>query len=108
MTLDLKAHVLMTSAGAILTVGAELPGAFGGPCSEEIAAIEATMEEPVAVASSDGNQTLAPQPAPPHARTELRSDPRYVAAMERARALDAENSPGCMKVMREVKNLIGR
>jgi len=110
MTYNLKAQLLKTSAVAMLILGMGLRLSFGGPCSDEIAQIEAMMGQPSAssVTNSDGNQSLANQQAPPHARTELRSDPRYVAAMERARALDAENSPACMKLTREVKSLVGR
>ena len=34
------------------------------------------------------------------------ADPRFTAAMDRARSLDAEGNPACMKLVREIKNLI--
>jgi hypothetical protein len=36
----------------------------------------------------------------------MQADPRFIAAMDRARSLDAEGNPACMKVVREIKNLV--
>jgi hypothetical protein len=102
---------LFTSFVAVLISSAGLQLTYAGPCSADIDEIEAAMgqSEPGAGANSDGNANLAGKQAPPHAqpRAELRSDPRYIAAMERARTLDSQNGPGCIKLVREIKNLIG-
>ena len=41
------------------------------------------------------------------ARAKMKTDAHYLAAMDRARSLDAEGNAGCMRVVREIKNMIG-
>ena len=79
---------------------------YAGPCSTEIAAIEIEMTRadspPSGEIQPSKQSTLGARVHP-----EMRIDPRYVEAMERARLLDSQNSPACMKIIREVKNLLG-
>jgi hypothetical protein len=77
-----------------------------GPCSTEIASIDIEMTR---VESPPSGETQLSKPSTPGARvrSEMRTDPRFVEAMERARLLDSENSPACMKIVREVRNLLG-
>jgi hypothetical protein len=102
--------------GRILIVGIlfGLPISFAhaGPCSGEIAKIEHAMREPGPNIGPTNPQSIGAQldrqPTPSSvARAEKRADSRYIEAMARARALDAEGDPHCMSVVTEIKDLIG-
>src|SRR5262245_21921753 len=97
---------------AASVLGWDAPVAFAGPCSDEIARIENAMDVPDPDSSSTDTQSIAAQTSrqPTHssvARAKMKSDARYTEAMDRARLLDTQNSPACMKVVREIRNLIG-
>jgi hypothetical protein len=86
-----------------LVLGFGISWANAGPCSSDIDLIAKEMM------SDDPDPKDRPLGSrPPHAgvRTKLRSDPQFVAAMDRARALDMEGNPACMKVVREIKNFV--
>ena len=89
---------------AALAFGFEGAPAYAGPCSVEIAEIEAAMSESDPRGGSMGAQS---EPKPHSVRADMKADARYTESMDRARLLDAQNSPACMKVVREIRNLIG-
>ena len=41
------------------------------------------------------------------ARAKMKTDAHYIAGMDRARSLHAEGNAGCMKVVREIKKMLG-
>jgi hypothetical protein len=82
---------------AALAFGFESAPAYAGPCGAEIAEIETAMSESERPVGSTN----------PQVRADLKVDARYIETMDRARLLDAQNSPACMKVVREIRNLIG-
>jgi hypothetical protein len=84
---------------AALAFGFDGAPSCAGPCSAEIAEIETTM--------SESDRRDGSQPTPHSVRADMKADPRYIETMDRARVLDAQNSPACMKVVREIRNLIG-
>ena len=91
-------------AGLVFSLGISCAGA--GPCSNDIELIANEMSQ-----SDDPDATDSRSPGakpPPHGavRAKMRTDPRFIAAMDRARSLDAEGNPACMKVVREIKNLV--
>ena len=87
-------------AGLVFSLG--ISCADAGPCSNDIEVIANEMSQ-----SDDpdptNNRSLGAHGA---VRAKMRADPRFIAAMDRARSLDAEGNPACMKVVREIKNLV--
>ena len=103
-------HAFAFFAASML--GWDAPAAFAGPCSDEIAHIENAMDRADPGVSPSDTQSIAAQtsrqPTPSSvARAKMKADARYTEAMDRARLLDSQNSPACMKVVREIRNLIG-
>jgi hypothetical protein len=95
-------------ATSVLNIGC----AYAGPCSTEIARIEKAMSEPDSDVGPSNRQSigaqLGRQPTPSSvARAEKRADSKYVAAMDQARALDAQGNSDCIQAIEEVKLLIG-
>jgi hypothetical protein len=95
-----------------VTFGWCIACAHAGPCSNEIAKIDEVMRDSGPNIGPTNPQSIGAQlhrqPTPSSvARAEKRADSRYIEAMERARALDAEGDPLCMSVVTEVKDFIG-
>jgi hypothetical protein len=95
-----------------VTFGLSIACAHAGPCSNEIARVEDVMRDPGPTIGPTNPQSIGAQlhrqPTPSSvARAEKRADSRYIEAMARARALDAEGDSHCMSVVKEVKDLIG-
>jgi hypothetical protein len=95
-----------------VTFGLSITCAYAGPCGNEIAKIEDVMRDPGPNIGPTNPQSIGArlhrQPTPASvARAEKRADSRYIEAMARARALDAENDPHCISAVREIKDLIG-
>jgi hypothetical protein len=90
-------------AGLVFSLGVSCADA--GPCSTDIEMIASEMSQSDDPDSTDSRSLSA---RPPHGavRAKMRADPRFIAAMDRARSLDAEGNPACMKVVREIKNLV--
>ena len=90
-------------AGLVFSLGTSCADA--GPCSNDIELIANEMSQSDDPDSTDSRSLGA---TPPHGavRAKMRADPRFIAAMGRARSLDAEGNPACMKVVREIKNLV--
>ena len=90
-------------AGLVFSLG--ISCADAGPCSNDIELIANEMSQSDEPDSRDKRSVGA---KPPHGevRGKMRADPRFIAAMDRARSLDAEGNPACMKVVREIKNLV--
>jgi hypothetical protein len=90
-------------AGLVFSLG--ISCADAGPCSNDIELIANEMSQSD---DPDSTDSRSPGAKPPHGavRTKMRADPRFTAAMDRARSLDAEGNPACMKVVREIKNLV--
>jgi len=83
-----------------------------GPCAADIKQIEDEMaqvdtESESANRKSGGVQSSWQPPPRSVARAKMKTDAHYLAAMDRARSLDAEGNAGCMRVVREIKNMIG-
>jgi hypothetical protein len=97
---------------AALAFGFDGAPSYAGPCSAEIAEIETAMAESdprVGLTDPKSTDAQAHTPPTPHsaARADMKADARYIETMDRARLLDAQNSPACMKVVRKIRNLIG-
>jgi hypothetical protein len=90
-------------AGLIFSLG--ISCADAGPCSNDIELIANEMSQSDDPDPTD-NRSLGAKPPHGAVRAKMRADPRFIAAMDRARSLDAEGSPACMKVVREIKNLV--
>jgi len=90
-------------AGLVFSLGVSCADA--GPCSTDIEMIASEMSQLDDPDSTDSRSLSA---TPPHGavRAKMRTDPRFTAAMDRARSLDAEGNPACTKVVREIKNLV--
>ena len=90
-------------AGLVFSLGVSCADA--GPCSTDIEMIASEMSQLDDPDSTDSRSLGA---TPPHGavRAKMRADPRFIAGMDRARSLDAEGNPACMKVVREIKNLV--
>jgi hypothetical protein len=90
-------------AGLVFSLG--ISCADAGPCSNDIELIANEVSQSDDLDSTDSRSLGA---KPPHGavRAKMRTDPRFIAAMDRARSLDAEGNPACMKVVREIKNLV--
>jgi hypothetical protein len=93
----------LPTVGLVLSLGISCSDA--GPCSNDIELIANEMSQSDDPDSPDSRLLGA---KPPHweVRGKMRADPRFIAAMDRARSLDAEGNPACMKVVREIKNLV--
>src|SRR5262245_18859772 len=98
-------------AGVIL--GLNVASAQAGPCSNDIAQIEAALRRPGSDVGPTLNQTIGaqldrqPRPASMK-RAEQRADARLKAALARARALDAAGIRAkCSKAVKRIKLLIG-
>lgn len=105
-------HSILRSILASTLICLSISCVLAGPCSSEIAKIEGVMRDPGSGIGPTNPQSLAAQlhhqPTPSSvARAEKRADARYIEAMARARALDAEGNPRCMGVVTEIKDLIG-
>ena len=101
---------------ALLIVGLlffpEVSRSNAGPCTTDIEQIENEMSQSNSESGStnrkSGGAQLGWQPPPLSvARAKMKTDAHYLAAMDRARSLDAEGNAGCMRVVREIKNMIG-
>jgi hypothetical protein len=88
-------------AGLVFSLG--ISCADAGPCSNDIELIANEMSQSDDPDSTDSRLLGA---KPPHVRTKMKTDPRFTTAMDRARSLDTEGNPACMKVVREIKNLV--
>jgi hypothetical protein len=104
-------RVMRTLPIAGLVLGLGISSSDAGPCSNDIELIANEMSQ------SDDNdinpidrRPLGTKSDFPSARgmslAKMKADPRFIAAMERARSLDDEGNPACMKLVREMKNLI--
>jgi hypothetical protein len=90
-------------AGLVFSLG--ISCADAGPCSNDIEVIANEMSQSDDPDPTD-NRSLGAKPPHGVVRAKMRADPRFIAAMDRARFLDAEGNPACMKVVREIKNLV--
>ena len=88
-------------AGLVFSLG--ISCADAGPCSNDIELIANEMSQSDDLDSTDSRSLSATHRA---VRAKMKTDPRFSAAMDRARSLDAEGNPACMKVVREIKNLV--
>ena len=91
-------------AGLVFSLGISCSDA--GPCSDDIALIANEMSQSDDPDPTDSRSLGAKPPSRGTVRAKMRSDPRFTAAMDRARSLDAEGNPACLKVVREIKNLV--
>ena len=91
-------------AGLVFSLGISCAGA--GPCSNDIELIANEMSQSDDPDPTDSRSLGAKPPPTGAVRPKMRADPRFIAAMDRARSLDAEGNPACMKVVREIKNLV--
>jgi hypothetical protein len=89
--------------GLVFSLG--ISCADAGPCSDDIELIANEMSQSDDPDPTD-SRSLGAKPSHDAVRTKMRADPRFIAAMDRARSLDAEGNPACMKVVREIKNLV--
>ena len=89
-----------------LALGFDGAPSYAGPCSTEITEIETAMAESDPIVGPTNRQSTNRQPISA-ARRGMKADARYTDTMDRARLLDTQNSPACMKVVREIRNLIG-
>jgi hypothetical protein len=90
-------------AGLVFSLG--ISCADAGPCSNDIELIANEMSQSDEPDSTDSRSLGAKLPHG-EVRGKMRADPRFIAAMNRARSLDVEGNPACMKVVREIKNLV--
>jgi hypothetical protein len=86
--------------------------AHAGPCTSEIERVEKAVNEPGSVYAPTARQSVGAQvhrqPTPSSvAQAEQRADSRYDAALDRARALDNQNSPDCAEAVKQLKELVG-
>jgi hypothetical protein len=77
-----------------------------GPCTNEILAVEKAVNEPNSPYAPTARQSVGAQvhrqPTQSSvARAEQKSDSGYEAALDRARALDNQNSPDCAQAVKE-------
>jgi hypothetical protein len=93
-----------TIAGLFFSLGISCSDA--GPCSNDIELIANEMSQSDDPDPMDSRSLGTKPPSRAAVRVKMRSDPRFTAAMDRARSLDAEGNPACMKVVREIKNLV--
>ena len=93
----------LPTVGLVLSIGVSCADA--GPCSNDIELIANEMSQSDDPDPTD-NRSLGAKPPHGEVRGKMRADPRFIAAMDRARSLDAEGNPACMKVVREIKNLV--
>jgi hypothetical protein len=99
------------AVGGCLTLN--VAPAQAGPCTNEIAEIEAALHGPGSDVGPTLSQTigaqLSRQPTPGSLkRAEARADARLKAALARARAFDAKgNRSKCLKAVDRIKLLIG-
>ena len=91
-------------AGLVFSLGISCSDA--GPCSDDIGLIANEMSQSDDPDPTDSRSLGTKPPSRATVRAKKRSDPRFTAAMDRARSLDAEGNPACLKVVREIKNLV--
>jgi hypothetical protein len=91
-------------SGLVFSLG--ISCADAGPCSHDIELIANEMSQSDDPDPTDSRSLGTKPQSRPAVRVKMRSDPRFTAAMDRARSLDAEGNPACMKVVREIKNLV--
>ena len=89
--------------GLVFSLG--ISCADAGPCSDDIELIANEMSQSDDPDPTD-SRSLGAKPSHDAVRGKMRADPRFIAAMDRARSLDKEGNPACMKVVREIKNLV--
>jgi hypothetical protein len=91
-------------AGLVFSLG--ISCADAGPCSNDIEVIANEIGQPDDPDPADSRSLGTKPPSRAAARAKMKTDPRFTAAMDRARSLDAVGNPACMKVVREIKNLV--
>jgi hypothetical protein len=83
-----------------------------GPCTSEILAVEKAVNEPNSPYGPTARQSIGAQmgrqPTPSSvARAEEQADSGYMAALDRARALDNQGNPDCAQAVKRLKELVG-
>jgi hypothetical protein len=97
---------------ACILVAFGVDAARAGPCTSEILKIEKAVNEPNSPYAPTARQSvgaqLSRQPTPSSvASAEEKADSNYTAALDRARALDNQENPGCAEAVKQLKALLG-
>jgi len=96
-----------------ICLGLNVASAQAGPCSNDIAQIEAALRQPGSNVGPTLSQSIGAQvdrqPTPGSVkRAEQKADARLNAALARARALDAKGDRArCAKAVERIKLMIG-